>query len=169
MVSRFPIPKESQLRILISRKGVRTSYNSVDTLIQWEKDNKIGEKSTCQDFAEKSISIKRNLNELLDKLKSEGKSIAGYGAPAKATTLLNFLGLNNNKVQYAIDRSPLKQGLFIPGTDIEIKSPEILEKSKPDYLILFAWNFKEEILDQLSSYRDNGGKFIIPLPHLEII
>jgi len=165
---RIPL-HHGQLRILISRKGVRTSDNSVDTLIQWEKDNKIGEKSTCQDFAEKSISIKRNLNELLDKLKSEGKSIAGYGAPAKATTLLNFLGLNNNKVQYAIDRSPLKQGLFIPGTDIEIKSPEILEKSKPDYLILFAWNFKEEILDQLSSYRDNGGKFIIPLPHLEII
>ncbi|MBM32203.1 MAG: SAM-dependent methyltransferase [Chloroflexi bacterium] len=165
---RIPL-HHGQLRILISRKGVRTPDNSVNDLIKWEKDNKIGEKSTCQNFAKNSIDIKKNLNELLNKLKNEGKNIAGYGAPAKATTLLNFLGLNNQNVQYAIDRSPLKQGLFIPGTGIEIKSPEILENSQPDYLILFAWNFKEEILNQLFSYRNNGGKFIIPLPHLEII
>ena len=152
-----------------SRKGVRSLDTSVENLIQWEQDNHIGKKSKCESFAKNSLDIKKNLNELLTNLKKEGKSVAGYGAPAKATTLLNFLGLDNNKIEYAIDRSPLKQGLFIPGTGIEIKSPQILNETNPDYLILFAWNFKEEIMNQLSSYTEKGGKFIIPLPNLDII
>lgn len=168
LIERIPL-HHGQLRILISRKGVRNSDSSVENLIQWEQSNQIGKKSKCESFANKSLNIKKNLNELLTDLKKQGKSVAGYGAPAKATTLLNFLGLDNNQVEYAIDRSPLKQGLFIPGTGIEIKSPQILNETTPDYLILFAWNFKEEIMNQLSSYTEKGGKFIIPLPNLEII
>ena len=82
---------------------------------------------------------------------------------------MNFLNLNNTNLDFVADRSPLKQGLIIPGTDIEIVNPEKINHDKPDYLILFAWNFKDEIIGQLSEYRNKGGKLISPLPEIEII
>ena len=121
------------------------------------------------EFANKSLKIKEELNSVIKDLKQAGKKIACYGAPAKATTLMNFLNLDNNKIDFVADRSTLKQGLIIPGTNIEIVSPELIQKENPDYLILFAWNFKEEIINQLDSYIKNGGKLIIPLPEVEII
>ena len=82
---------------------------------------------------------------------------------------MNFLNLNSSNLDFVADRSPLKQGLIIPGTGIEISSPEKINQDKPDYLILFAWNFKDEIIAQLSDFRNNGGKLVIPLPKVEII
>ena len=82
---------------------------------------------------------------------------------------MNFLNLNSTNLDFVADRSSLKQGLIIPGTGIEISSPKKIDQDKPDYLILFAWNFKDEIIDQLSEYRSTGGKLIIPLPKVEII
>ena len=167
-VQRLPL-HHGQLRVVASKSDNIQADVSVNNLIEWENKNKIGSKEKAVEFANKSLKIKSELNLVINQLKKEGKSIAGYGAPAKATTLMNFLNLNNLNLNFVADRSPLKQGLIIPGTGIEIVNPEKINHDKPDYLILFAWNFKDEIIDQLSEFRDRGGKLIIPLPEIEII
>ena len=167
-VQRLPL-HHGQLRVVASKSDNIRADVSVNKLIEWENKNKIGSKEKAVEFANKSLEIKSELNLVIKQLKKEGKSIAGYGAPAKATTLMNFLNLNNLNLNFVADRSPLKQGLIIPGTGIEIVNPEKINHDNPDYLILFAWNFKDEIIDQLSEFRDRGGKLIIPLPEIEII
>ena len=167
-VQRLPL-HHGQLRVVASKSDKIRADVSVNNLIEWENKNKIGSKEKAVEFANKSLEIKSELNLVIKQLKKEGKSIAGYGAPAKATTLMNFLNLNNLNLNFVADRSPLKQGLIIPGTGIEIVNPEKINHDNPDYLILFAWNFKDEIIDQLSEFRDRGGKLIIPLPEIEII
>jgi len=165
---RLPL-HHGQLRVVASKNKDLIQDESVKELLLWESENKIGSKEKAVNFANSSLSIKEDLNKLIKDLKSQGKKIAGYGAPAKATTLMNFLDLDNTKIDYVVDRSNLKQGLVIPGTGIEILSPEKISDNKPDYLILFAWNFKEEIMQQLNDYRNEGGRLIIPLPKIEII
>tara|TARA_X000001036_G_scaffold322557_1_gene301008 strand:- start:2 stop:1225 length:1224 start_codon:yes stop_codon:yes gene_type:complete len=165
---RLPL-HHGQLRVVASKSKNITKHHSVDNLLKWEIEQEIGSKKMALEFANKSLKIKEELNSVIKDLKQAGKKIAGYGAPAKATTLMNFLNLDNNKIDFVADRSTLKQGLIIPGTNIEIVSPELIQKENPDYLILFAWNFKEEIINQLDSYIKNGGKLIIPLPEVEII
>ena len=167
-VERLPL-HHGQLRVVASKSNNIKKDISVENLIKWENENQIGSKAKAVEFASNSMNIKNELNSVIDNLKKEGKSIAGYGAPAKATTLMNFLNLNSSNLDFVADRSVLKQGLIIPGTGIEISSPEKINQDKPDYLILFAWNFKDEIIDQLSDYRNAGGKLIIPLPKVEII
>jgi len=167
-VQRLPL-HHGQIRVVASKSDNIQTDVGVNNLIEWENKNKIGSKEKAVEFANKSLEIKSELNLVISQFKKEGKSIAGYGAPAKATTLMNFLNLNNTNLDFVADRSPLKQGLIIPGTDIEIVNPEKINHDKPDYLILFAWNFKDEIIGQLSEYRNKGGKLIIPLPEIEII
>ena len=167
-VERLPL-HHGQLRVVASKSKNIKKDISVENLIKWENENQIGSKEKAIEFANNSMNIKNELNSVINSLKKEGKSIAGYGAPAKATTLMNFLNLNSTNLDFVADRSSLKQGLIIPGTGIEISSPEKIDQHKPDYLILFAWNFKDEIIDQLSEYRSAGGKLIIPLPKVEII
>ena len=95
--------------------------------------------------------------------------MVGYGAPAKANTLLSFLEIGPETVPYIVDRSALKQGLFTPQTHIPIVSPERLLQDQPDYVLLLAWNFVDEVLQQQAEYRRRGGKFIIPVPHTKIL
>jgi len=167
-VERLPL-HHGQLRILASKSKNIQQDNSVKALIDWENENKIGSKEKAIEFANNSLIIKKELNSVINDLKKSGKRIAGYGAPAKATTLMNFLNLNSSNLDFVADRSSLKQGMIIPGTEIEICSPDKIDQDSPDYLILFAWNFKDEIIDQLSDFRKKGGKIIIPLPKVEII
>ena len=167
-VERLPL-HHGQLRILASKSKNIKQDDSVNNLIIWENENKIGSKEKAIEFANNSLIIKKELNSVVDDLKKAGKRIAGYGAPAKATTLMNFLNLNSSNLDFVADRSSLKQGMIIPGTEIEISSPDKIDQDNPDYLILFAWNFKDEIISQLSDFRKKGGKLIIPLPKIEII
>ena len=167
-VERLPL-HHGQLRILASKSKNIQQDHSVKALIDWENENKIGSKEKAIEFANNSLIIKKELNSVVNDLKKSGKRIAGYGAPAKATTLMNFLNLNSSNLDFVADRSSLKQGMIIPGTEIEICSPDKIDQDGPDYLILFAWNFKDEIIDQLSDFRKKGGKIIIPLPKVEII
>jgi len=117
-----------------------------------------------------NIELKRyQLNKLLKKLINESKTIAGYGAPAKATTLMYHFGIDSKIIDYIIDDSPLKQGMYSPGLHIPVYDQSRLYKSPPDYLIILAWNFSKNIISNNSKFSKLGGKFIIPLPDLKVV
>jgi C-methyltransferase-like protein/putative zinc binding protein/methyltransferase family protein len=119
-------------------------------------------------FAEKVKSTKRNLMDFLIKVKEEGKSIVGYGAPGKGNTLLNYCGIRTDFLDYTVDRNPYKHGLFTPGTHIPIFHPDKIRETKPDYLLILPWNFKDEIMNQMSFIREWGGQFAVPIPEVTI-
>ncbi|MCF6147979.1 MAG: class I SAM-dependent methyltransferase [Candidatus Kuenenia sp.] len=120
-------------------------------------------------FTEKVQSTKLNILEFLITAKRERKSIAGYGAPAKGNTLLNFCGIRTDFVDYTVDISPHKQGLFLPGTHIPICSPDRIKETKPDYLVILPWNIKDEIMKQMAHIRDWGGKFVVLIPEVKVL
>ena len=103
------------------------------------------------------------------KLVTEGKTIAGFGAPAKATTLMYQFGIGPETIDFIVDDSPLKQGLYTPGTHISVLPPDALYERRPDYVIILAWNFAEQIMDKQYAFLEAGGRFIVPLPTLEIL
>lgn len=119
-------------------------------------------------FTEKVKETKRKLLEFLIEAKRNGKAIAGYGAPGKGNTLLNYCGMRSDFVDYTVDRNPYKQGKFLPGTHIPIFPPEKIRDTKPDYVLILPWNFKDEIMEQMEYIRDWGGKFVVPIPEVRI-
>ena len=119
-------------------------------------------------FGEKVKATKRQLLSFLIEAKTQGKSIVGYGAPAKAITLLNYCGVRTDFIDYIVDRSPHKQGSFVPGTRLPILAPEKIAETKPDYLLILPWNLKEEIMTQMAMIRDWGGKFVVPIPEVQV-
>jgi hypothetical protein len=124
--------------------------------------------ATYSSFTEKVKETKRGLLEFLIKAKRAGKKIAGYGAPGKGNTLLNYCGIRQDFVEYTVDRSPYKQGKFTPGTHIPIYSPDRIRETKPDYVLILPWNLKEEIAQQMAYIREWGGQFVIPIPKVEV-
>jgi hypothetical protein len=109
------------------------------------------------------------LRKLLHELKANGKRIAAYGASAKGTILLNYLGIDRTIIDYVVDRCEPKHGYYTPGTHIPIHSPQKLIEEMPDYVLLLAWTYVDEILEQQKEYRLRGGSFIIPIPALRIV
>ena len=120
------------------------------------------------DFAEKVKALKRSILKFLIQAKVGEKTIVGYGAPAKGNTLLNYCGIRLDFLEYTVDRSPYKQGLFLPGTHIPIYHPDRIRETKPDYLFILPWNLKDEIMDQMDYIRNWGGKFVVPIPKIEV-
>ena len=123
----------------------------------------------CERFAAKVQSQRNALRQLLYKLKGEGKAIAAYGAPAKGNTLLNYCGLGTDAISFVVDKNPLKVGLYTPGTHIPVLPVNALLERKPDYVLILAWNFAEEIMRQQEAYKRQGGLFIIPVPEPRIL
>ena len=119
-------------------------------------------------FGEQVKETKRKLLDFLIKAKGEGKSIVGYGAPGKGNTLLNYCGIRTDFLDYTVDRSPYKQGLFLPGTHIPIFYPDKIQKTKPDYVLILPWNLQEEIMKQMAYIRDWGGQFVVPIPEVKV-
>jgi SAM-dependent methyltransferase len=115
-------------------------------------------------FAARVEETKRRLLEVLISIKREGKSVAGYGAPGKGNTLLNYCGIRGDLVDYTVDRNPYKQGRFLPGTHIPIAHPSKIAERRPDFILILPWNLKDEIIEQLSFVRDWGARFIVPIP-----
>ena len=111
----------------------------------------------------------RSLLEFLIARRREGKRIAGYGAPGKGNTLLNFCGIRTDLLEFTVDRNPYKQGQFLPGTHIPIHHPEALEQARPDFILILPWNLKEEIVAQLSYTREWGARFVVPIPAVEVL
>lgn len=124
---------------------------------------------THQGFSEQVKETKRNLLEFLINIKKQGKIIVGYGAPAKGNTLLNYCGIRTDFIDYTVDRSPHKQGLFLPGTHIPIYHPDQVKETQPDYLLILPWNIKSEIIEQMAYIREWGGKFVVPIPKVEVL
>jgi len=120
-------------------------------------------------FKEKVEKARQDIVDFLHKAKKDKKTVVGYGAPAKGNTLLNYCGVNNDLISYTVDRSPHKQGRYLPGTHIFIDKPERIIQTKPDYVFILPWNIKEEIMQQLSFIRQWGGKFVIPIPKVTVI
>lgn len=119
-------------------------------------------------FSEQVKETKFKLLDFLITAKREGKSIAGYGAPGKGNTLLNYCGIRTDFIDYTVDRNPYKQGLLLPGTHIPIFHPDKIKETKPDYLLILPWNLKKEITAQMSYIRDWGGQFVVPIPEVEV-
>jgi SAM-dependent methyltransferase len=120
-------------------------------------------------FEERVRETKRALLEFLIAAKAAGKSVAGYGAPGKGNTLLNYCGIREDFVDYTVDRNPYKHGKFTPGTRIPIFPPERLRETRPDYVLILPWNLETEIVEQCNYIRDWGGRFVVPIPTVRVI
>jgi len=124
---------------------------------------------TYAGFGEQVKETKRKLLEFLIAAKRGGKRIAGYGAPGKGNTLLNYCGIGTDFIDFTVDRSPYKQGKFLPGTHIPIHAPDKLREFRPDYVLILPWNVKDEIIQQMSDVRSWGGQFIVPIPEVRVL
>jgi SAM-dependent methyltransferase len=120
-------------------------------------------------FTEQVEETKRKLLQFLINARREGKTVAGYGAPGKGNTLLNYCGIRTDFVDYTVDRNPYKHGRFLPGTHIPIFGPEKIKETRPDYLLILPWNLKDEIMGQMAEIRTWGGQFVVPIPALEVV
>ena len=120
-------------------------------------------------FAASVIDIKCQVLEFLIAARRAGRLVAGYGAPAKGNTLLNYCGVGPELLAFTVDRSPHKQGRFLPGMQIPIFAPERIFAARPDYVFILPWNLKDEIIDQMRGVRDWGGRFVVPIPSLQVI
>jgi hypothetical protein len=121
------------------------------------------------DFGERVIRTKHRLLEFLIEARRAGKSVAGYGAPGKGNSLLNYCGIRTDFVEYTVDRNPYKHGRFLPGTHIPIHAPDRLAQTRPDYILILPWNLKSEITAQLQYTREWGARFIVAVPELEVL
>lgn len=165
-VERLPIHGGS-LRLFIG-KGTQQS-EAVLTLLAEERALGMHEQPYYDRLAAKVEAIKAQLTSLLGELRSRGQRVAAYGAAAKGATLLNYCELGTESLEYVVDRSTYKQGQYMPGVRLPIYAPEKLLETQPDYLLLLAWNFADEIMAQQSEYRARGGKFIVPVPEPRIV
>ena len=142
---------------------------NVEQLLEQEVKEHIAQSEFYLTFAERVEVLKVELVTLLHELRDAGKKVAAYGASAKGSTLLNYFGIDATVIEFVVDRSPVKQGRYTPGTHIPIREPEALLEERPDYVLLLTWNFEEEVLRQQEVYRRDGGKFIIPIPTLRVV
>lgn len=143
--------------------------SGIQRLRDMEIDAGLVEVAAYTQFDQKVRELKRELLQFCIEAKRAGSSIAGYGAPAKGNTLLNYCGIRTDFIDYTVDRSPYKQGRLLPGTHIPIFSPDKISETKPDYLLILPWNLKEEVMQQMAHIRSWGGKFVVPIPSVKVL
>jgi SAM-dependent methyltransferase len=163
-------PQGGSIRVMVQKQGGAIERDrSVDALIALEHELGLDRAETLHKFERKISQVRDKLQKLLASLKEDGKTIAGFGAPTKATTLMAHFGLDETLLDFIVDDNPLKQGLSTPITHIPVLSADELYERKPDYLLILAWNFAEPIMKMHQKYRDEVGQFILPMPDPEIV
>jgi hypothetical protein len=158
-----------QLRVFIQRKGVRQASAAVTAQLEQERAYGVPGRAPLEKLAAQAHQVRQQLRATLDELRAQGKTVAGYGAPAKGSTLLTFAGVGSSDLLWIADRSPLKQGRYTPDSHIQVVSTDRILQDQPDYLLVLAWNFVDEIVRQQANYRSRGGKFILPVPEVKIL
>jgi SAM-dependent methyltransferase len=159
------------LRIYAQRRstGRRPVGPKVEALLDRERALGFDTLEGHSGFSARVEETKWRLLEFLIKCRRDGKRVAGYGAPGKGNTLLNYCGIRTDLLEFTVDRNPYKQGQFLPGTHIPIRHPEALEQARPDFILILPWNLKEEIVAQLSYTREWGARCVVPIPEVEIL
>ncbi len=159
------------LRIYAKHKEDETKEitNNVKKLNQKEIDMGCNKIETYKKFQEIVDKNKATIIDFFVQVKNKNKKIVGYGAPAKGNTLLNYCKINNDLMEFTVDLSEHKQGMFLPGTHIPIYNPDKIDDTKPDYVFILPWNLKDEIMTQLQQIREWGGKFVVPIPEVKIL
>ncbi len=159
------------LRVYACRKESKTHpvQPSVAALIAAEEKSGLASPAGYESFAEQVKQTKLALVDFLVKAAREGKTVAAYGAPGKSATLLQYCGIGRDLISYTVDRSPYKQGRFLPGTRIPIHHPDRIRETKPDYVVILPWNLKDEIVAQLQYIREWGGRFVVPIPKVAVL
>ncbi|MCB1033970.1 MAG: methyltransferase domain-containing protein, partial [Acidobacteria bacterium] len=147
----------------------KAETNRVDELLEREEAVGLASTAAYDAFTELTLEVKRGLLRFLLEAKSEGCSVVGYGAPAKGNTLLNYCGIRTDFLDYTVDRSPHKQGCFLPGTRIPIHGPEKIFETRPDYVLILPWNLKAEIMEQMAGIREWGGRFVVAVPKTQVL
>jgi SAM-dependent methyltransferase len=155
------------MRLSLRRKGEPTAR--LTAYLERERKAGLFERATYEAHAARVETMRKDLLALLADLKAQGKMVAGYSAPAKGNTLLNYFGIGPETLAWIADRNILKQGRYTPGMNIPVVAPEQIEKDGAEYLLILAWNFKDEIIEQQAAFRARGGKFIIPIPQVHIV
>jgi hypothetical protein len=158
------------LRIYTCRTDskIHAVAQNVQKVLGDERNASLDRVEGYEKFARKVQETKLDLVEFLLTAKREGKSVAGYGAPGKSATLLHYCGIGKDLIEYTVDRSPYKQGRFLPGSHIPIHHPDRIRETKPDYVVILPWNLKDEIMQQLQFIREWGGRFVVPIPRLTV-
>jgi hypothetical protein len=166
-VDRIPVHGGS-LRVLVAR-GTQAPVGRVAELLEEETRWGVASMQTYARFAARVEELRDEIHGCLRRLRDQGRRVAAYGASAKGTTLLAYCGIGRDLVEFVVDRSPHKQGRFMPGARIPIHPTEQLIEEMPDYALLLAWNFADEILEQQAEYRGRGGRFIVPIPAVRVV
>jgi len=157
------------IRVYAAHAGSdRAVEESVARLKRKEADFGLLDLQVYRDFGERVQTVARQLQAFLDEAAAAGKTVAAYGAAAKGNTLLNYCDITAESIAYVVDRNPHKQGLYMPGSHIPILPPETVEASRPDYLLILPWNLRDEIAEQMAGIRAWGGRFVVPIPEVEV-
>lgn len=164
----FVVMAGGSLRVFVSHPGVYKISPNVTKLMNEEKLNGLDKINTYREMNARIEELKKDILSLLNKLKKGGKSIAAYSIPAKGVILLNYFGIGKY-LDFIVDKSPAKQNLYVPGTNMKVFPVEKIFEDKPDYIFILAWNLADEIIKQLDEYKKIGGKFIIPIPKIKIL
>ncbi len=157
------------LRLFISHANSRSVLKIVDEYIENEGRVGLCEEKFFVDFSNRLLQLKSDLKKELQSLRLQNKKIVAYGASAKGATLLNYFDIGKELIDFVVDRSPAKQGLYTPGKHLQIHHPDKLKQDKVDYALLLTWNFADEILAEQKGFKEMGGKFIIPIPYVKVV
>lgn len=155
------------LRLFVERK--EKARPRVAELLRAEQDRGVSKLESYQGFAAEVQQLKTDLMKLLGELRAQGKRIVGYAAAAKACTMMTYCGIGKEQLDYLVDLSTFKQGRYMTGNHLLIRPPSALLEDKPDYVLILAWNFADEIIKQQAAYQNGGGKFIVPVPAVKVV
>jgi hypothetical protein len=157
------------LRVHVRRAGASATSPAVDQLVATERHAGLDTLAAYEAFSSDVAAVRDELMDFLRTAHREGRRVVGYGAPAKGNTLLNFCGVTPELMAFTVDRSLVKQGRVLPGTHVPIEAPQRLLDAKPDYVLVLPWNLLDEITTQMSTVRDWGGRFVVPIPQLRVV